>query len=304
MTYTEVSLEDASEVLSHTNLSSIISLEKLAGGWANSNYLLNLKDENKIVLKVWNEQSIEEVEYLLLMTSYLANKGVATPDPIRFNNNKLIFIKDNLAWSILPFVEGNWLESNHHSLYSLGQTQAQLHLVKPPPILKEGFSMGHKLFEKLFANADEKDDWTDFLRMLKKESIELRNNIENLPRGIIHGDLFPDNVIGSNNEVKSLLDFEEICYDILAFDLAMTFVGFGWKNNLPVAEHWFSLLEGYQSVRKLSREEISSLADLHRLATLSIAAWRYWQFVINLPNTEHVNRYLEMTNRLDKKLPF
>jgi Ser/Thr protein kinase RdoA (MazF antagonist) len=84
----------------------------------------------------------------------------------------------------------------------------------------------------------------------------------------------------------------------------MTFVGFGWKNNLPVAEHWFSLLEGYQSVRKLSREEISSLADLHRLATLSIAAWRYWQFVINLPNTEHVNRYLEMTNRLDKKLPF
>jgi Ser/Thr protein kinase RdoA (MazF antagonist) len=84
----------------------------------------------------------------------------------------------------------------------------------------------------------------------------------------------------------------------------MTFVGFGWENNLPVAEHWFSLLEGYQSVRKLTEEEIHSLPYLHRLATLSIAAWRYWQFVINLPNTKHTDRYLEMTDRLDKELPF
>jgi Ser/Thr protein kinase RdoA (MazF antagonist) len=164
--------------------------------------------------------------------------------------------------------------------------------------------MGHKLFQKLFAIADEKDDWTDFLTMLKNESMKLRNNIGKLPRGIIHGDLFPDNVLGTDNKVKSILDFEEICHEILAFDLVMTFVGFGWENNLPVAERWFSLLEGYQSVRKLTEEEIHSLPYLHRLATLSIAAWRYWQFVINLPNTKHTDRYLEMTDRLDKELPF
>ena len=84
----------------------------------------------------------------------------------------------------------------------------------------------------------------------------------------------------------------------------MTFVGFGWKNGEPVTERWKSLLEGYQSVRVLSDAEINALPDLHRLATLSIAAWRYWQFVINLPNTKHTNRYIEMTDRLDKKLPF
>jgi Ser/Thr protein kinase RdoA (MazF antagonist) len=95
-----------------------------------------------------------------------------------------------------------------------------------------------------------------------------------------------------------------MCHDVLAFDLVMTFVGFGWENGQPVAERWNSLLAGYQSVRKLNEAEINSLADLHRLATLSIAAWRYWQFVINLPNTEHTDRYLEMTARLDKELPF
>ena len=304
MAYTEVSLEDALEVIDCTDLSDIISIQKLPGGWANSNYILKLKDGKKVVLKIWNEQSMEEVEYLLDTTYYLSNNGVPTPKPIRFNNGKLLFMKNNLAWSLLPFIEGNWLKSNHSSLYSLGQVQANLHTIKSPPGLKKDFSMGYKLFQKLFSIAEEKDEWTDFLCLLKKESTKLKDNFENLPRGIIHGDLFPDNVIGLNGKVKSLLDFEETCNGILAFDLMMTFVGFGWENNLPVTSHWHSLLEGYQSVRKLTEQEISALPDLHRLATLSIAAWRYWQFVINLPNTEHTNRYLEMIVRLDKQLPF
>tara|TARA_B110000240_G_scaffold180734_1_gene211972 strand:- start:114 stop:1031 length:918 start_codon:yes stop_codon:yes gene_type:complete len=305
MAYTEVSLDDASAVVEATDMSELLSIEKLAGGWANSNYILTLKDDTKLVLKIWNEQSLEEVEYLLSMTSYLADNGVPTAKPIIFNNGKLMMVKDGLAWTLLPFVEGQWLESNHSSLYSLGMIQANLHLLTPPKELRSNFSMGDTLFEKLFSIADETHGWTDFLNMLKTESTLLSKSIaQDLPRGIIHGDLFPDNVIGTKEKVKSLLDFEEMCHDVLAFDLVMTFVGFGWENGQPVAERWNSLLAGYQSVRKLNEAEINSLADLHRLATLSIAAWRYWQFVINLQNTEHTDRYLEMTERLDKELPF
>ena len=305
MAYTEVSLDDASTVVEATDMSELLSIEKLAGGWANSNYILTLKDNTKLVLKIWNEQSLEEVEYLLSMTSYLADNGIPTAKPIIFNNGKLMMVKDGLAWTLLPFVEGQWLESNHSSLYSLGMIQANLHLLNPPKELRNNFSMGDTLFEKLFSIADETHGWTDFLNMLKTESTLLSKSIgQDLPRGIIHGDLFPDNVIGTKEKVKSLLDFEEMCHDVLAFDLVMTFVGFGWENGQPVAERWNSLLAGYQSVRKLNEAEINSLADLHRLATLSIAAWRYWQFVINLPNTEHTDRYLGMTARLDKKLPF
>ena len=101
-----------------------------------------------------------------------------------------------------------------------------------------------------------------------------------------------------------MLDFEEVCNDILAFDLAMTFVGFGWEEGEPINDRWVAILDGYQSVRKLTKEELDALPDLHKLATLSIAAWRYWQFKINLPGTKHENRYLEMTDRLGKKLPF
>jgi homoserine kinase type II len=305
MAYTEVSLDDASAVIEAAGLSQLLSIEKLAGGWANSNYILILRDNTKLVLKIWNEQSLEDVEYLLSMTSYLADNGIPTPPPINFKNGKTMVVIDGLAWTLLPFIEGQWLEPNHSSLYSLGVIQANLHLVKPPKGLKSNFSMGNTLFEKLFSIANDNHGWSDFLKMLKSESLLLSESIESdLPSGIIHGDLFPDNVIGTKDKVKSLLDFEEMCHDVLAFDLVMTFVGFGWEDGQPVAERWNSLLAGYQSIRKLSGAEIKALPDLHRLATLSIAAWRYWQFVINLPNTEHANRYLEMTERLNKNLPF
>ena len=287
MAYTEVSFEDASDIVRAAGLSELVHLEKLSGGWANSNYKLSLKDNTKIVLKIWDEQSINHVSYLLSITTYLSDNNIPTPSPIEFSNGEFIMVKNGLAWTLLPFIEGAWLVPNAASLYSLGSHQARLHLVNPPVNLKEDFSMGHSLFEKLFSIADEKDEWSDFLYMLKSETLELNQNISELPRGIIHGDLFPDNILAINDNVNTILDFEEVCYDVLAFDLVMTFVGCGWENGKPVAERWNALLSGYQSVRKLSSDEINSLSDLHRLATLSIAAWRYWQFVFNLPNTEH-----------------
>jgi homoserine kinase type II len=304
MAYTEVSFQDASDIIIAAGLSDLVNLEKLPGGWANSNYKLSLNDNTKRVLKIWDGQTLDEVDHLLSITTYLSDNGVPTPSPIPFSNGEFMVVKNGLAWTLLPFVEGAWLEPNDSSLYSLGRIQASLHLIKSPVNLKEKFSMGNSLFDKLFSIADERNEWSDFLRMLKSESTILKQNIGELPRGIIHGDLFPDNILGTNDNINSILDFEEVCYDILAFDLVMTFVGCGWENGEPVVERWVALLDGYQSVRMLSHEEMDSLSDLHRLATLSIAAWRYWQFVINLPNTEHTDRYLEMTARLNKPLPF
>lgn len=302
MAYTEVSLEEASEVIEKAGYRELVSIEKLDGGWANSNYKLVLKNNTKLVLKIWNEQNKDQVNYLLKITSYLANSGFPTPAPIVFDNGDFLIIRDNLPWTILPFIEGNWLKSDYESLFTLARIQAEMHLITPPTYLKNDFSMGLSLFEKLFEIADNNNEWNDFLLLLKS-SKSLYQNIENLPRGIIHGDLFPDNVICKNNSI-SILDFEEVCNDVLVFDLMMTFVGFGWENGEPIEERWNAILDGYQSVRKLSKEEISALPDLHKLATLSIAAWRYWQFKINIPGTEHENRYLEMTSRLDKVLPF
>ena len=303
MAYTEVSLDEASEVIGLAGFKELISIEKLDGGWANSNYKLSLSDGTKLVLKIWNEQHEDRVEYLLGITTYLSELGIPTPKPISFNNNEYLIMKNNLPWTILPFIDGEWLGNDYQSLFTLGQIQANMHLAVPPKNLECDFSMGITLFDKLFKIADERNCWDDFLLTLKT-SRSIYEKLDKLPKGIIHGDLFPDNVIRQNDGNLFLLDFEEVCNDILAFDLAMTFVGFGWEEGEPINDRWVAILEGYQSVRKLTKEELDALPDLHKLATLSIAAWRYWQFKINLPGTKHEDRYLEMTDRLGKKLPF
>lgn len=303
MAYTEVSLDEASEVIGLAGFTELISIEKLDGGWANSNYKLSLSDGTKLVLKIWNEQHEDRVEYLLGITTYLSELGIPTPKPISFNNNEYLIMKNNLPWTILPFIDGEWLGNDYQSLFTLGQIQANMHLAVPPKNLECDFSMGITLFDKLFKIADERNCWDDFLLTLKS-SRSIYEKLDKLPKGIIHGDLFPDNVIRQNDGNLFLLDFEEVCNDILAFDLAMTFVGFGWEEGEPINDRWVAILEGYQSVRKLTKEELDALPDLHKLATLSIAAWRYWQFKINLPGTKHEDRYLEMTDRLGKKLPF
>ena len=154
MAYTEVTLEEASEVIKKAGFKNLLSIEKLDGGWANSNYKLILKDQTKLVLKIWNEQSQDEVNYLLKMTSFLVNSGIPTPKPIKFDNEDFIIMKDGLPWTILPFIDGNWLGCDYDSLFSLGVIQAKMHLIEPPNNLKSDFSMGRKLFDKLLIFAD------------------------------------------------------------------------------------------------------------------------------------------------------
>ena len=84
----------------------------------------------------------------------------------------------------------------------------------------------------------------------------------------------------------------------------MAFVGFGWNEDEPLIDRWNALLEGYESIRPLTQDEKLALPALHRYATLSIAAWRYWKHVMTQPDEALKERYLEMAHRLDQQIDF
>ena len=295
----EVGVDEANELLNQAGLPNLNSMEILQGGWDNTNILLNLSDASKVVLKVWNANTVEEVRRVVARHFHLDEHGIPTAVPIQLANGSLIAERGGMAWTLLPFIEGGMLGTDENSLKSLGETMALLHQIPAADCFPDDYRMGWSLFEEMFVIADETNTWSDFLITLKKESEGLRNQIpEDLPQGILHGDVFPDNVIG-DGAVAAILDLEEAFIGPCAFDLMMAFVGFGWNEDEPLTDRWNALLEGYESIRPLTQDEKSAIPALHRYATLSIAAWRYWKHVMTQPDEALKMRYLEMAERLE-----
>ncbi|HIM13349.1 MAG: hypothetical protein CXX69_06410 [Candidatus Thalassarchaeum betae] len=302
----EVTLEDAEWMVGLAGLSGVDSVERLAGGWDNTNLRLELSDGTRLVLKLWQAQSsIEDVESVIQRHIWIDEHEIPTTVPLMLETGARYAERDGVAWTLLPYFEAGHLGSDAASLSSLGEIMARMHQVPSADCFPSEFRMGQELFERMFALAEERNDWSPFPGMLRGESEALRESIPaGLPQGILHGDLFPDNVLGSEGEVAAILDLEEAWVGPCAFDLVMAYVGFGWEDNEPVEERWQALLSGYQSVRSLTEDEWSALPDLHRYATLSIAAWRYWKHVMAQPDADLADRYLEMVERLDVPLPF
>ena len=300
----EVPPEDAEWMVGQAGLSGVVSVQPLPGGWDNPNFRLDLDDGSSLVLKIWKAQkSLDDVQTVIQRHAWIDEHGVPTATPMMLDSGRRFAVRNGVAWTLLPYVPGGHLSSDRASLESLGATMARLHEVPETDCFPRDFRMGWSLFERMYELADESGERTDFLVALREEG-RLRGQIpDDLPEGILHGDLFPDNVIG-DGEVAAILDLEEAWVGPRAFDLVMAFVGFGWDEGWPVQDRWDALVSGYESVRSLTDSERVALTTLHRYATLSIAAWRYWKHVMSEPDEALEGRYLEMVDRLEIELDF
>jgi len=206
-----VSLEDAEWVVGLTDHTGVESVERLAGGWDNSNHRIRLAGGSSLVLKIWQAQSVlEDVETVIQRHIWINKNGIPTAVPMMLETGARYAVRDGVAWTLLPFIEGGHLGSDAASLTSLGVMMARMHEAPTAECFPTEFTMGWTLFERMFAQAEESGEWTPFPWMLRGESAALRESIPvGLPQGILHGDLFPDNVIGSEGEVPAILDLEE-----------------------------------------------------------------------------------------------
>ena len=143
----EVGFDEANDLLNQAGLPNLNSMEILQGGWDNTNILLTLSDASKVVLKVWNANTVEEVRRVVARHCHLDEHGIPTAVPIQLANGSLIAEKGGMAWTLLPFVEGGMLGTDEESLKSLGQTLAQLQQIPTTDCFPDDYRMGWSLFE-------------------------------------------------------------------------------------------------------------------------------------------------------------
>ena len=305
LTDVKINIDKVGEILELADCSSLSKIEVLSGGWANSNYLVTCDDKTKVVLKIWREKTPDEVQEMNLNIDWIVKHGVSTPAPLKLKNGESMIVVDGFAWILIPFINAPWIVQDTASLNSLGLAISSLHAVPNAEHFGSSYSMGVDIWPELFERAESEDKWSPFLRMLEEEFIKSNEKIpSNLPKGAIHGDLFQDNILGHSGEVLAILDFEDMCFNILAIDLVVAFIGCCWIDEKPVEELWFSLLSGYESVRPLSPEERAALPELYRYASLSVAAWRYRKFILDEEDSEHAGRYLLMMKGLEESVEF
>ena len=301
----EVGPAEAEWLLTLAGLPELESMSPLVGGWDNTNFLLKLKGGSEVVLKAWIANSVEEVSRVVQRHIHLASNDIPTAVPLQLSNGSHFAERNSVAWTILPFVAGGMLGYDEDSLRNLGEVLCRMSSIPPADCFPENYRMGFDLFEEVISLSSRMGVSDPFVEMLASQIAGVRRDFpSNLPMGILHGDLFPDNVIGSGGQVSAILDLEEAWIGPMAFDLAMACVGFGWDGAVPAWGRWKALFDGYQNVRELTPEEVDSLPFLHRFATLSIAAWRFWKHNLSEPDEFLSGRYVEMVDRLSVEVDF
>jgi len=301
----EVGPAEAEWLLTLAGLPELESMSPLVGGWDNTNFLLRLEGGSEVVLKAWIANSVEEVSRVVQRHIHLDSNDIPTTVPLQLSNGGHFAERNSVAWTILPFVPGGMLGFDEDSLRSLGEVLCRMSSIPAADCFPENYRMGFDLFDEVISLSSGMGVSDPFVEMLSSQIAGIRRDFpSDLPMGILHGDLFPDNVIGSGGRVSAILDLEEAWIGPMAFDLAMACVGFGWDGTVPVWGRWKALFDGYQSVRKLTQEEVRALPFLHHFATLSIAAWRFWKHNLSEPDELLSDRYVEMVDRLSVEIDF
>ena len=285
--YTEIDGDTLAQFAAQYPLAQIEELKGITAGVQNSNFLLATADA-KYILTVYessaNGVAADDLPFFLGLMLHLSAQGLSCPVPLARKDGGLIStVKDKPA-ALVSFLEGRSVKTPRpEHCRALGAAMAQMHLAGDGFELhrpnNHGLTNWQTLFERCRSRADEVSP--DLTRAMERELIRLKENWpDNLPAGIIHADLFPDNVFFMQGAVSGLIDFYFACNDFYAYDLAIALNAWCFEAdatfNVTKAR---ALLSGYQNVRPLAPEEIDAVPILGAGAAMRFLTTRLFDWL-------------------------
>ena len=265
--YTKVDTHEAKFILKNYNLGELKKIQGIKKGIENTNYLL-ITTTGKFILTLFEKRvQAKELPFFMNLMLSLNDRKILCPKPIKNKNKKTLFQIKNRQAAICSFVYGK--EKTNHTLSecrSIGKNIAKLHMVGKKIKLHRANNLSIKswiaLNQSIKTKANKKiPNIYSFINTLL---LDLKKKWPSqLPTGIIHGDLFPDNIFFNKKKFAGFIDFYFSCSDFLIYDIAICINAMCFDKKIKFNKlKANALLKGYSSLRKISKKEFTALPQL------------------------------------------
>jgi homoserine kinase type II len=285
--YTDVTDEALFAFLADYDLGEVLSFKGIAEGVENSNFLLHCQRGFYILTLYEKRVNPDDLPFFIGLMEHLATKKLSCPVPVKRRDGAALGTLAGRPAAIVTFLDGvsaRKPEALHCA--ETGRALAQLHLAGQGFALSRhnALSVDHwpALFEASRARAEEVSP--GLATEIAAELDALRRLWpSDLPQGVIHADLFPDNVFFIGRKLSGVIDFYFACTDALAYDLAICLNAWCFETDGSFnATKGRALLQGYQSLRPLAPSESDALPVLARGAAMRFLLTRLYDW-LNVP---------------------
>jgi homoserine kinase type II len=286
--YTDVAADELAEFLGRYDIGELLSYKGIAEGVENSNFLLHARAGYFILTLYEKRVARDDLPFFLGLMTHLARHGISCPQPLKNKAGEALGTLAGRPAAIINFLEGVWpRKPNAAHCAGVGEALARMHLAGGDFSMSRANALSVSGWRPLFEAAQSRaDDVQPGLRgFIAAELAHLESGIwpKNLPLGVIHADLFPDNVFFLGDKLSGIIDFTFACNDFLAYDVAICLNAWCFE-----ADHSFNVtkarafLGAYGRERQLSGAEQDALPLLARGAALRFLLTRLVDF-LNVP---------------------
>jgi len=274
--FTSVSIEQLQVWLQGYSIGELVELKGISSGITNTNYFVTTT-KNRYVLTLFEHNTMAELPYFIDLMSHLSAHGVPCPQPISNQSGISLHMLNGKPAVLISCLKGRDIEVpevNHCA--EVGAVLAKMHIAGQS-FVQEAYQQHRnprdidwrvKTAQQVMAHLSPHDQQllTDTL------AFQAALDTAQLPKGVIHADLFRDNVLFDGDKIGGLIDFYYACYDVLAYDLAIAVNDWcvqadGTLDTLKLN----AMLDAYQSVRPFTLAEHDAWNSM-----LRIAALRFW----------------------------
>ncbi len=285
--YTKLEKEEINNILLNYKIGKLKNFEGIKEGIENTNYFIET-EKGKFILTIYERRvSDTDLPFFSNLMVELSKNGFICPQPLPNKNNKYISEIKNKKFMIVSFLDGK-SKNNLTPLECkiVGSQIARLHQITKNFKFIRKNDLSVRSWRGIFSQVKDKCSriHPELPKLIEANLISIEKEWpKNLPSGIIHADLFSDNIFFKKNKFSGFIDFYFSCNDFYAFEIAICFNALcfdGVKQNLSFnVTKAKKLMEGYNEVRKISKEEKIAIKVLSQGAALRFLLTRVFDYL-------------------------